>query len=340
MNKLVALTLAIFMLASTITGCSGTSSETPLAATKSNSVTVIDQASRTVEVGDVNTIAVCWYMADDFVLAMGLGDKLIAIGPYDDFHVLVKPNIPNLGTVGRGRPDMELLASMGPDLLIHTVGDTQNIAAVEALGIPMIQIDPETIDKTMEAYRIVGLATGASERADFLKNIYSELTGKAKGLIGETSINDRPSFVILGSDPGKIADGKMMQAEMIENGGGRNVAGKNEGTGFWPEVGVEQVFTWNPDYILISQTANYSVEDILGDPSWADLRAVKNGNVFLIPGQLHNWENPGMGTALGTLWAAKIFYSGKLTDTEFDNIVKNFYRQIYGIEVTSEIIGY
>ena len=303
-------------------------------------MTITDQAGRAVEVGEVETVVVCWYMANDFVLAMGLGDKLVAIGPYDDFHVLVKPDIPDLDTVGRGRPDMEKLADVNPGLFIHTVADKDNVEAVDVLGIPMIQIDPETIEKTLDAYKLVGEATGTYDRALMLEEVYYDIVKIAEEIIEDAAQEDRPSFVILGADPGKIADGKMMQAVMITNGGGVNVAAEKEGDGFWPEVGVEQVFAWDPEYILISQTANYDVQDIIDDPTWADLQAVKNNNVFKIPGNLHNWENPGMGTALGTLWAAKTFFPGTYSDEDFDNTVKEFYKTIYNIDVTSEIIGY
>ena len=341
-KKLLALLIMIALLLS-LAVCSGAeqnSDKLTNSLSDSEPLTIIDQAGRTVEVGKVETIAVCWYMADDFVLAMGLGDKLVAIGPYDDFHVFVKPDIPDLDTVGRGRPDMEKLASVNPDLFIHTVGDKDNIAAVEALGIPMIQIDPETIEKTLDAYKLIGQATGTDDRALLLETIYHDIVNDATKIIGDAAQKDRPSFVILGSDPGKIADGKMMQAVMIANGGGVNVADEKEGDGFWPEVGVEQVFAWDPDYILISQTADYGVEDILDDSAWSDLKAVKNNNVFKIPGSLHHWENPGMGTALGTLWAAKTFFPGTYSDKKFDKTVKDFYKRIYNIDVTREIIGY
>lgn len=334
-KKLLAFLMMFFMLLlfAPVTAQPGDSSD-------DKTTTVIDQAGRTVEVGEVETVAVCWYMADDFVLAMGLGDKLVAIGPYDDFHVLVKPDIPELDTVGRGRPDMEKLASVNPGLFIHTVADQDNVEAVEALGLAMIQIDPETIEKTLDAYKLVGQATGTYDRALMLEEIYYDITNEAEEIIGDIAQEDRPSFVILGADPGKIADGKMMQAVMITNGGGVNVAAEKEGDGFWPEVGVEQVFVWDPEYIFISQTADYSVQDIINDPTWSDLQAVKDNKVFKIPGSLHNWENPGMGTALGTLWAAKTFFPGAYSDEKFDGTAKEFYKRIYNIDVSSEIIGY
>jgi len=78
----------------------------------------------------------------------------------------------------------------------------------------------------------------------------------------------------------------------------------------------------------------------MADPAYKDLKAVKAGNVYKIPSTLHAWEDPGMGTALGTLWAAKTLYPGNITDSEFDETVKKFYKDIYNLDVTSELLGY
>lgn len=311
-----------------------------LAEADNGMVTVVDQAGREVTVGEVNNIAVCWYMANDFVLAMGRGDQLSVIGPHDDFQIMVLPKIPEMDTIGRGRPDMEKLAALNPDLFIHTVGDKDNVAAVEALDIPMIQIDPETVEKTLEAYTIIGKAIGDEDRAEMLNDYYQNIVDRAEAIVADTPEEERPTFVIIGEEPGMVADGKMMQSEMIVNGGGINMASQTEGDGFWPVAGTEQIFAWDPDVLLISQTAGYTAESIINDPAWAELKAVKNGAVYQIPGSLHNWENPGMGTCLGTLWAATKFYPDVMDEAEFDQIVVDFYQDIYNLKADRETIGY
>lgn len=305
----------------------------PAAPQQSQVVTITDQAGRTVEVGDVETISVCWYMANDFVLAMGLGDKLASIGPHDDFQIMVLPGIPNLQTVGRGRPDMEKLAALNPDLFIHTVADKENIDAIERLGIPMIQIDPEDIDATLEAYHLVGKATGNEGRAIMLEEYYRNTVKIAADRIGNVPEDQRPTFVLLGGEKGKVADGSMMQSEMIVNGGGVNKAASIAAEEFWPEVGVEKVFEWNPDVIFVSRQAKYTAEEILQDPVWADLAAVKNGRVYELPSKLHNWENPGMATCLGTVWSMMKLYPEQYSEEEMDKLVSDFYKTVYNLDI-------
>ncbi|MEG2174780.1 MAG: ABC transporter substrate-binding protein [Oscillospiraceae bacterium] len=352
MKKVTALLLLTALLLS-VTACTPKASSTthPASAEPSRAevsiadpnapITVTDQAGRTVTTTQpVNRIAVCWYMANDFVLAMDLGDKLVAAGPRDDFQKMVLPALNDMDTVGKGRPDMEKLAAMKPDLFIHTIGDKENREAVDALGIPMILIDPETIDKTLDAYQIIGEAVGKPERAQMLNKLYHSIVDKAQSLVGSTPETNRPTFVLLGKDSSKVANGGMMQAEMLTAAGGVNLAQSLEGAGLWPEAGTEQVFAWDPNYLFISSTSAISAADLMKDPAWADLQAVKNGKVYQIPGTLHHWENPGMATCLGTLWAANKMYPGTLSDADFDAVVTDFYKTVYGLDMNRETLGY
>lgn len=307
----------------------------------SGSVTLTDQAGRQVTVEQpVETIALCWYMADDFVLALGAGDRIVAIGPYDDFQTLVEPSLPELGTVGRGRPDMEQLAALDPDLFVHTASDTENLQACEELGIPTLAIAPETIEDTKEAFLLVGQALGLEERAQMLCDYYDQVVGIAQEKLADVAEEEMPTFVLLGSDMGSVATDSMMQAQMITAGGGVNAAAEITSEELWPVVGTEQIFSWDPDYIFLSSTAEYTVEDVLNDAAWSDLTAVKEGHVYAVPSELHSWENLGLAPCLGTVWSMMTMYPDLYTEEEFDQLVKEFYSTVYDLEVDREMLGY
>lgn len=303
-------------------------------------VTLTDQAGREVTVGDVKSIAICWYMANDFVLALGAADRLVAIGPHDDFQNLVSPELETMDTVGRGRPDMEKLASLNPDLFVHTASDKENLQACEELGIPALAIAPETAEETLDAFRLVGKALGLEDRAEMLCNYYNQVMAIAKDKLAGVKTEDMPTFVLLGSEMGAVGTKSMMQTQMISAGGGVNVADGVESEELWPVVGTEQVFEWNPDYIFVSSTAEYTVEDVLNDAAWSDLTAVKEGHVYAVPSELHSWENLGLAPCLGTVWSMMKMHPDLYTEEELNTLVKEFYSTVYNLDVDRETLKY
>ena len=63
---------------------------------------------------------------------------------------------------------------------------------------------------------------------------------------------------------------------MIETAGGVNVTAGFQSDELWTDVNIEQIIAWNPEVIYIPAYADYTVEDILNDPQWAKISAVKN----------------------------------------------------------------
>jgi iron complex transport system substrate-binding protein len=320
------------------TGAEATAAEKTTEENKT--VTVVDQAGRTVTVGEVDSIALCWYMANDFVLSLRAGDRIAAIGPYDDFQLLVEPALSGLDTVGRGRPDMEKMAALNPDLFIHTASDGDNLQACDELGIPAVAIAPETAEETLDALKLVGKALGQEERAQMLCDYYNEIMDIAAKKTADLKEADKPTFLLLGKDMGAVATNEMMQAQMILAGGGINMAGDMESEELWPVAGTEQIFAWDPDYLFISSTANFTAEDIRKDAAWADLTAVKEGHVYEVPSELHSWENLGLAPCLGTVWSMMKMHPDLYTEEDFDKLVKEFYKTVYDLDIDREILKY
>jgi len=98
----------------------------------------------------------------------------------------------------------------------------------------------------------------------------------------------------------------------------------------------------NPDYIFItnSQSATYTVEDILSDPAWSALKAVKNKHVYVMPATIDSWEFPGIVSALGTDYMIRTMYPDIMTDAELVDAVNAFYELSYGIALSRNELGY
>ena len=41
------------------------------------------------------------------------------------------------------------------------------------------------------------------------------------------------------------------------------------------DVSIEQIIAWNPDVIWLPPYVNYTIESLLNDPAWSNIKAIK-----------------------------------------------------------------
>lgn len=304
-------------------------------------MTIVDQAGREVTVKkDFDSIALCYRVVIRFLLSLDQGDKIKGIGKTEEFLEVLQPSLADCADVGKGVADIEALAELEPDLFFHKASDIETLEAVEEIGIPAVGIEIETPEDMLVALDLMGKVCGAEDKAAELKKYYDDkLTEIADKISG---IEEKKTAIIMGSSIGKVADGTMLQGEMIQRAGGINCAADLEATENWPTAGTEQIFVWDPEYIFISnsESASYTVEDILKDPAWSELKAVKNKNVYVMPAQQDSWEFPGVMSVLGIEYMMKTMYPELITDAQLKESVDEFYQLSYGKTFDRSVLGY
>lgn len=306
-----------------------------------DTMTIVDQAGREVTVKkDFDSIALCYRVVIRFLLSLDQGDKIKGIGKTEEFLEVLQPSLADCADVGKGVADIEALAELEPDLFFHKASDIETLEAVEEIGIPAVGIEIETPEDMLVALDLMGKVCGAEDKAAELNKYYDDkLTEIADKISG---IEEKKTAIIMGSSIGKVADGTMLQGEMIQRAGGINCAADLEATENWPTAGTEQIFVWDPDYIFISnsESASYTVEDILKDPAWSELKAVKNKNVYVMPAQQDSWEFPGVMSVLGIEYMMKTMYPELMTDAQLKESVDEFYQLSYGKTFDRSVLGY
>lgn len=306
-----------------------------------DSLTIVDQAGREVTVGkEIDSIALCYRVVIRFLLSLDQGDKITGIGKTEDFLEELQPSLKECADVGKGVADIEALAELKPDLFFHKASDVETLEAVEEIGIPAVGIEIETPEDMLTALDLMGKVCGAEEKADALRKYYNDRLGSIAEMT--SVIDNKKSAVIMGSSIGKVADGTMLQGEMIERAGGINCAAELEATELWPSAGAEQIFAWNPEYIFItnSESASYTVDDILKDPAWSEIEAVKNRHVYVMPAEKDSWEFPGIVSVLGIEYMIRVMYPQMLSDDEFEADVDELYELSYGRTFDRSELGY
>ena len=347
-KKTISILLIISVMLTSLCACGG-ASEKPessepagtIIEETSENITVVDQAGRVVTVPkDYDSIALCYRVVIRFLLSLDQGDKIKGIGKSEDFLEVLEPGIKDCVDVGKGVADIEALAELNPDIFFHKSHDVETLEAVEALGIPSVGIDVETPESMIVALDLLGKVCGQQEKAQKLIEYYDEKLADAESKVA--SIDKKKTAIIMGSSLGKVADATMLQGEMIERAGGINAAAEIKATELWPTAGMEQIFAWDPEYIFItgSEGAVYTAEDIYEDPAWKEMKAVKSGNVYVMPAAMDSWEFPGVVSTLGIDYMMHIMYPELMPDDELVKRVDEFYQLSYGRTFDREYLGY
>lgn len=304
-------------------------------------LTVVDQAGREVTVKkDPESIALCYRVVIRFLLSLDQGDKITGIGKHEAFLDELQPSLKDAVDVGQGVADIEALANLAPELFFHKAHDKETLEAVEALGIPAVGIDVETPESMLVAIDLMGKVCGAEEKAQQLIDYYNQKLADSEELTA--GIKEKKTAIIMGTSIGKVADGTMLQGEMIKRAGGINCAEDLEATELWSTAGTEQIFAWDPEYIFItgSESAVYTAEDLYKDPAWSQLKAIKNKNVYVMPAEMDSWEFPGVVSTLGIDYMMHIMYPELLTDKQLEEKVDVFYQLSYGKTFGRDYLGY
>ncbi len=339
LKRVSSVILAFILITTFFIGC-GKSKE--VTGKDEQAITVEDQLGRKVEIkGEVNKIISSYPITTSLLVALDLKDKVagVEMKPKDrELYRRVAPEFLDKPQVGSAKSiSVEECAKINPDLVIIPTRIKEMIPKFEELNIPVIAVEPESLDSFLDCVNLLGKSTNTENRANEIVKYYEDNLEKVKKL-NENNAN-KPKVYLSGStNILRTCTSKMYQNYMIEASGGNNVTSSLE-DGYWVDISAEQLLAYNPDIIYIVQYAKYSVEDVLNDERLKDLNAVKNKKVFVIPSVIEPWDYPTPSSILGILWMINDINPDKYSTEEFEKTAKDFYKKFFNLEVDNKDIG-
>jgi iron complex transport system substrate-binding protein len=92
---------------------------------------------------------------------------------------------------------------------------------------------------------------------------------------------------------------------------------------------------WNPEVIIFAPGSVYA--QVSADPTWRQLRAVRDKNYYEIPGKPYNWLGmpPSINRFLGILYLTKILYP-ESANFDLYTEVKEYYRLFYSYDLSAK----
>ena len=202
-------------------------------------------------------------------------------------------------------------------------------------GIPVILVNL-SINKLDKTYLFLGKLLGkeqvCNERALFLKTVYSQ----SQNLIKQDTKHGKRIYYCLGNT-GLLTDpAGSKHTEVLDYLKLDNVAKIPVPNGGHAKVNMEQVLTWNPEYVLAAgfKGNKNAFTVITSGGQWATVKAVQNNHVFKVPAQPFGWLDhpPSVNRIPGIIWLSEIFYD--LPKEKATEQIKTFYSLFYGYKLS------
>jgi iron complex transport system substrate-binding protein len=246
---------------------------------------------------------------------------------YDnDLLLAVKPDIrkiPDAGSAFDINP--EVLLKMKPDVVLTWSISPKTIQFLEKKGLPILAVYPESVHELYEVMRLQGRLFGREKPVEGaiakMEEIFSLIRSRTAGMPAAR----RKKAIYLTGKPTKV-NGRVgvihdLFTIMGLDNGGREI---NEHSA---EVSLERIVSWNPDLIFIWGTARYSAADLMNNPQWRHIKAIRNRAVHKEP----KWGTWSPRLAPVALWMAATAYPERFRDIDLNKTIDRFYRDVYGI---------
>lgn len=336
-KRFLSLGIIVVLSLTMMIGCTGTKE-----VKRAEKIVVTDQMGREVEVpGNVERIVSSYYITSSLLIALESKERVVGLEVKADTREIYKkaaPEFLNLPAVGSGKTfNIEECLELKPDLVIIPLRLKEFLPKLEELNIPVLVVDPESMESFIECIELLGKAINKEDRAKELVDYYKL---KMDMVVNKTKdIKDKPKvYLSAGSSPLSTCTSKMYQNDLIHMAGGDNVS-KGLEDGYWATISAEELVKWNPDYIFMVGYASYTKEDIINDDKFKNLNGVKNDKVFVFPSKIEPWDYPTPSSVLGILWLVNKLHPDIYPTDEYVKEGEEFYKKFFNIEVSKEDMG-
>ena len=258
---------------------------TLLCSVASAAITVTDDAGKTVTLqAPAKRILSLAPHVTELLYAAGAGDAIVGTVEYSDFPEAAK-KIPRVG--GHSALDLERIVSLKPDLIVIWLhGNAQKqLDRLLELGIPAFYNEPTKLDDIPRSIETLGILTGNSTQA---RAAAAAFRAKVEALRARYANRAPVSlFYQVWNKPLTTLNGQHLVADVINLCGGKSLFADLKPKA--PAVAMEAVIEADPEAI-VSTSIQKDGLDLW--TKWTRMRAVKNGHLFAMDGNLINRHGP------------------------------------------------
>jgi iron complex transport system substrate-binding protein len=228
------------------------------------------------------------------LFALGLGERVVGVsGPFDDFPPQARGIDPVSGRGGT-EPNIEKVVALEPDLLLTAFigGDWKD--RLRELGIPVFTTLADSFEDALGDVQAVGRLTGANEEAG---TIIRRMQVRADAITAQAQATGPVTCFLELSDLFTVGPGAL-EFDLLERAGCEPVTADADQP--YPQWSVERLVSDDPDVFLASEYGQ-PVEQVADRPGVRNLRAVREGRLRLVDGDLISRPGPRLADGIEEL---------------------------------------
>lgn len=355
-NFIVILALTI-LFCCTLTGCTGNYSEKN---SQENMITVVDHNGDTVILQkNMERIAVCDILPLPSVLSIFFdsAEKIVAMAPssmsaaQNGLLSELYPEILKADTSAISASDVnaEELMKLDPQVVFYNatstqLGDTLKKAGFHAVAISVNKWDYDAVETLNQWIALLSqiFPDAANKRTELVRT-YSEdsmkpVKERTKNLTAEE--REKVFFLFQYSEDSIVTSGQKFFGQWWADAIGAVNAAEELKEDNSVKVTLEQIYSWNPDIILMTNFTIFSPYDLyhntVGHYDWNGVKAVQNQKVYKMPLGMYRSFTPGIDTPITLLWLAKTVYPDLFADINITEKAVEYYETVFGVKLTDE----
>jgi iron complex transport system substrate-binding protein len=231
-------------------------------------------------------------MTED-LFAVGAGDKVVGVSTFTDYPPQAKrlPVVASFASIATER-----VIELHADLALGITAQDRLAGDLRRAGIPVVLMRDDSYGDIFRNLTAIGAITGRQAEAAAL---VERLRARTAALLRTVQHRARkPSvFVVLGTSPVYTVGKGSYIVTLIEMAGGRNAAADIDEP--YARYSAEALVARQPDLLIVEPEVR--LNDVLRQPPWNALRAVKQHRVYTLP-DAAILERPGPRYNDGLAW--------------------------------------
>ncbi|MBT3319732.1 MAG: ABC transporter substrate-binding protein [Clostridia bacterium] len=337
------LVLVCIMMAVSFTAC-GARVEEPKNGEQMR--TVVDCVGRQVRiVQNVDRIAATYSPAGHITVMLGHGEDIVATSnglQRDKMLHEICPEIKNASVVKvSGDFNIEELVSLDVDVVFvsHDMYlDEKAMRKLDEVGLPYVVVSFDSIEEQKTLVRVIADVLNEETEAQVYIDFYDKVLDMVSALHEERNESDVTVYHSINEAVNTVGRNTLPQDWMKAAGGiDVSLGGQLAIDEDKYYTTLEQILMWDPQVILCNVDTTY--EYINEQAAWQNMQAVKNGDVYLMPVGISRWgHTTSIETPLAIVWTAKTLYPDTFGDVNLEELMREFYSELFEYEVTDEQI--
>ncbi len=245
--------------------------------------------------------------------------------------------------------NIEEIIKLKPDVIFYNANNKEHAQILASSGIPSIgfaTVGADSPADPIERYKqwlmLLEDVFGEKGKMDGFIEAGDKIVIDVKNRIENIPEDKRPSSMILFKliDGVPQVSGKGVFGDYwLQHLGVKNVA--EEAKGF-AQVSFEQIYKWNPQILFINGPGLLKLnrQDVIENKvegiDFSTIQAVKDERVYNTTLGMWNWFTPNPDAPLVLAWLACNTYPEEFSDYPLETVIRDYYKDFYGYEITDE----